>query len=92
MADRYGVDLATVFEHSATQLQSTSDRAEGSLQALEGGAVGSALVDRPKPELKRNILRLSAADFAGPYRGNVGGESFAGADRLFGRYRRLRGF
>ena len=91
MADRYGVDLATVFDHSATQLQSTSDRAEQSPQAVEC-AVGSALVDRPEPELKRNILRLSAPDFAGPYRGNVGGEGFAGADRLFGRYRRLRGF
>jgi hypothetical protein len=89
MADRYGVDLATAFDHSAAQLQSTSDHAEQS--SVECAAV-SALVDRPKPELKRNNLRLSAADFAGPYRGNVGGEGFAGADRLFGRYRRLRGF
>jgi hypothetical protein len=46
----------------------------------------------PKPVPERNILRLFAADFAGPYRGNVGGEGFAGADRLSGRYRRLRGF
>jgi len=91
MADRYGVDLATAFDHSATQLQSTSGHAKQSPQAVECAAV-AAPVDRPKPELKRNILRLSAPDFAGPYRGNVGGESFADADRLFGRYRRLRGF
>ena len=91
MADRYGVDLAAVFDHSATQLQPASDHAEQSPQAV-ACAVDSVHFDRPKPELKRNILRLSAADFAGPYRGNVGGESFAGADRLFGRYRRLRGF
>src|SRR6516165_11372100 len=43
MADRYGVDLATAFDHSATQLQPASDRGEQSPQAVEG-AVGSALV------------------------------------------------
>jgi hypothetical protein len=93
MADRYGVDLATVFEHSATQLQSTSDRAEGSLQALEGGAVGSALVDRPKPELERNILRLSAADFAGPCHGDAEQISpVVGPNAMVSKLWRLKGY
>jgi hypothetical protein len=70
-AGDYHVDLATAFDHSSTQLQSDSDHAEQSPQAVECAA-GSALVDRPKPELKRNILRLSAADFSGPCHGDVG--------------------
>jgi hypothetical protein len=92
MAARYGVDLATVFDPSATQLQSTSGHAEESLQAVEC-TVGSALVDRPKPELKRNIFGLSAADFAGPCHGDVGQISpVVGPNAMVSKLWRLKGY
>jgi hypothetical protein len=92
MADRYGVDLATAFDHSATQLQPASDRGEQSPQAVEG-AVGSALVDRPKPELKRNILSLSAADFAGPCHGDAGQiRPAVGPNAMVSKLWRLKGY
>ena len=92
MADRYGVDLATAFDHSATQLQSTSGHAKQSPQAVECAAV-AAPVDRPKPELKRNILRLSAADFAGVCLGESSHATrkLGSPDELLNRYRRLQG-
>jgi hypothetical protein len=89
-ANDYHIDLATAFDYSATQLQSTSDRAEQSPQAVEG-AVG--LVDRPKPELKRNILRLSAVDFAGPCHGDAGQISpVVGPNAMVSRLWRLKGY
>jgi hypothetical protein len=92
MADRYGVDLATAFDHSATQVQSTSDHAEQLPQAVEC-AVGSTLVDRPKPEMKRNILRVSAADFSGPCHGDVGQISpVVGPDAMVSKLWRLKGY
>jgi hypothetical protein len=92
MADRYGVDLATAFDHSATQLQSTSGHAEQSPQAVEC-AVDSVLVDRPKPELKRNILGLSAADFAGPCHGDAGQTRPAiGPNAILSKLWRLKGY
>ena len=92
MADRYGVDLATAFDHSATQLQPASDHAEQSPQAVEC-TVGSALVDRPKPELKRNIFGLSAADFAGPCHGDAGQTRPAiGPNAILSKLWRLKGY
>ena len=92
MADRYGVDLATVFDHSATQLRSTSDDADQSPQAV-ACAVDSVHFDRPKPELKRNILSLSAADFAGPCHGDAGQiRPAVGPNAMVSKLWRLKGY
>jgi len=86
---RFGVAFAAVSDHLATLLEPVAAQSTPDIrpELIEAPTVPV----EPKHRPERNILRLTASDFAGPCYGDAGRPSFTGADGLLTRYHRLRG-
>ena len=86
---RFGVAFAAASDRFAVLFERVAAKPTPTTE-LERVAIPAKPVE-PTPSPERNILRLSATDFAGPCRGDAGRSHFASADGLLDHYHGLRG-
>jgi hypothetical protein len=88
---RHRLDLVT--EHDSTHSRTESPAGPNDVQQLPQVDESVEVFTKPvelQPQPNQPHHPLTARDFTGSYRGDVGGLSFAGTDGLLARYRRLR--
>jgi len=91
-AKHFEIDIPLVLRGIPPKTWQTAPNNGESTQVAELAEVPPKPVE-PKPQPEKNLLRLTAADFCGPNRGDAGRASSAGsADKQLARYRRLKGY